>query len=149
MLITIPRPANKNRTNELVCKYCCWGLFQRQIYNCNNELTSTNIMNHHHQSELNKLHCIHVKVNLKIGVFYTLFIVASPYHDRKHVFHIVPQHRCWHQGLIGGVEKPCYRRKTPLVLDGTRTRVLADSMTIAASQLDHCATQIWFLSREY
>ena len=35
---------------------------------------------------------------------------------------------CW-------VEKPCYRRKTSLVIGGTRTRVLADSIAIAANAL--------------
>ena len=40
---------------------------------------------------------------------------------------------CW-------VEKPCYRRKTSLVVGGTRTQVLADSMAIAASALNHCTT---------
>ena len=33
---------------------------------------------------------------------------------------------CW-------VEKPCYRRKTPLVVWGTQTQALADSIAIAAS----------------
>ena len=37
------------------------------------------------------------------------------------------------------VEKPFYWRKTSLVVGGTRTQSLADSMTIAASTLDHCA----------
>ena len=37
------------------------------------------------------------------------------------------------QGLIGGVEKPYYSRKTPLGVGGTRTQVLADSMAIAGS----------------
>ena len=31
------------------------------------------------------------------------------------------------------MEKPCYRRKTPLVVGGTQTQVLADSIDIAAS----------------
>ena len=39
-----------------------------------------------------------------------------------------------------GVQKLCYKRKTPLVLGGTRTQVIADSMAIAASALNHCAT---------
>ena len=30
-------------------------------------------------------------------------------------------------GFDGGVEKPYYRRKTPLVIGGIRTRVLTDS----------------------
>ena len=38
------------------------------------------------------------------------------------------------------VQKPYRRRKTPLVVGGTRTQVLADSMTIAASALNHCVT---------
>ena len=38
-------------------------------------------------------------------------------------------------GFDWGVKKPCYRRKTSLVVGGTRTQVLADSMTIAASTL--------------
>ena len=33
------------------------------------------------------------------------------------------------------VEKPCYRRKTPLVVGGTWTQVLTDSKAIAASAL--------------
>ena len=37
---------------------------------------------------------------------------------------------CW-------VEKPCYRQKTSLVLGGTWTQVLADSMVIAVSALNH------------
>ena len=40
---------------------------------------------------------------------------------------------CW-------MGKPCYRWKTPLVLGETRTRVLADSITIAASALNHCTS---------
>ena len=44
-------------------------------------------------------------------------------------------------GFDWGVEKPYYRRKTSLVVGGTRTRVLADSMTIAATALDHCTTE--------
>ena len=40
------------------------------------------------------------------------------------------------------VEKPCYRRKTSLVVGGTWTQVLADSIAIAASGLDH---SIYFL----
>ena len=32
------------------------------------------------------------------------------------------------------------QEKNPLVVGGIRTRVLADSMPIAASALDHCAT---------
>ena len=35
---------------------------------------------------------------------------------------------------------PYYRRKTPLVIDGTRTQVLAESMAIAADALNHWAT---------
>ena len=31
------------------------------------------------------------------------------------------------------MEKPCYRRRTPLVAGGTQTQVIADSMAIAAS----------------
>ena len=71
-------------------------------------------------------------------VFYTLFIVTIQYHYRKHVFHIIP-----HSTDVGtkvwfmGVEKPYYRRKTPLVVGGTRTWVLADSMVIVAN---HCTT---------
>ena len=42
-------------------------------------------------------------------------------------------------GFDWGMEKPFYRRKTPLVVGGTRTRVLADSMTITASALDQYA----------
>ena len=38
---------------------------------------------------------------------------------------------CW-------VEKPCFRRKTPLVVGGTWTHFLADSMTIAVRALNHC-----------
>ena len=41
------------------------------------------------------------------------------------------------------MEKPCYRRKTPLVVVGTRTQVLADSIAIAASALNHCATYFY------
>ena len=37
-------------------------------------------------------------------------------------------------------EKSYHRRKTAPVIGGTRTQVLADSMTIAASVLNHCAT---------
>ena len=40
------------------------------------------------------------------------------------------------------MEKPCYRQKTPLVIGGTRTQVLADSMAIAASALNHCTKTI-------
>ena len=40
---------------------------------------------------------------------------------------------CW-------AEKPCYKRKTELVIGGTRTQVLADNMAIEASALNHCAT---------
>ena len=39
---------------------------------------------------------------------------------------------CW-------VEKSYYRRKTPLGVGGTQTQVLADSIAIAASALNHCA----------
>ena len=42
-------------------------------------------------------------------------------------------------GFDWGVE-PFYRRKTPLVIGGTPTRVLAVSMAITSSALDHCAT---------
>ena len=38
------------------------------------------------------------------------------------------------------VEKPFYRWKTPLVVGGTPTQVLADSIAIAASALHHYAT---------
>ena len=38
---------------------------------------------------------------------------------------------CW-------VEKPYYRRKTPLVVGASRTQVLVDSMAIAASELNRC-----------
>ena len=38
------------------------------------------------------------------------------------------------------VEKPYYKRKTPLVVGGTRTQVLEDSIAIAASALNHWAT---------
>ena len=41
---------------------------------------------------------------------------------------------CW-------VENPYYRRKTPLVVGETWTRVLADIIAIAASALNHCANQ--------
>ena len=44
-------------------------------------------------------------------------------------------------GFDGRVENPCYRRKTPLVVGGTWTQVLADSMVIAASALNHCTTK--------
>ena len=40
---------------------------------------------------------------------------------------------CW-------VEKPCYRRKTPLAVGGTWTQVLADRMAIAARALNQCTT---------
>ena len=39
------------------------------------------------------------------------------------------------------MEKPYYRRKTPLVVGGTQTQVLAASIAIAASALNHCATK--------
>ena len=42
--------------------------------------------------------------------------------------------------LVERVKTPYYRRKTPLVIGGTRTQVLADSMVSGASALDHCAT---------
>ena len=48
--------------------------------------------------------------------------------------------RLYRQGFDLSVKKAYYRRKTPLVESGTRTRVLADSMTIAASALNHCTT---------
>ena len=38
------------------------------------------------------------------------------------------------------VEKPYYRRKTPLVIGGTRIQVLANSMANAACVLSHCDT---------
>ena len=38
---------------------------------------------------------------------------------------------CW-------VEKPYYRRKTPLVVGEIRIQVLGDSITIAASELNRC-----------
>ena len=66
-------------------------------------------------------------------------LVVIQYHDRKHVFFIF-HHIAQMLGFTRGVEKPFYKRKTPLVVGGTRTRALADSMTIAASALDHCAT---------
>ena len=44
-------------------------------------------------------------------------------------------------GKIGWVEKPCYRWKTALmIMCGTRTQVLANSMVIA----NHCATLTYF-----
>ena len=74
------------------------------------------------------------------NVFTTLFIVVRQYHDRKHAFHIVRQMLAF--GFDCGVEKPYYKRKTPLAVGGTRTQaqVLANNMAIAASALDHCAT---------
>ena len=57
------------------------------------------------------------------------------------VYEIVQVHgsdKHWDSRLLS--EKPCYRIKTPLVVGGTRTQVLADSMAIAASVLNHCAT---------
>ena len=44
-------------------------------------------------------------------------------------------------GFHWWVEKPCYKwKKTPLVIGGTRTQVLADSMAIAVSALNHYTT---------
>ena len=37
-------------------------------------------------------------------------------------------------GVLWWVEKPCYRRITLLVVDGTRTQVIADNFAIAASE---------------
>ena len=44
-------------------------------------------------------------------------------------------------GFDRWVAKPYYRIKTPLVTGGTYTQVLASSMTIAASELNHCSTK--------
>ena len=44
-------------------------------------------------------------------------------------------------GFNWRVAKPCYRRKTLLVIGGTRTQVFADNMAIAASALNYCATK--------
>ena len=38
------------------------------------------------------------------------------------------------------MEKLYSRRKTPLVISGTQTQILAESMAIAASTLNHCPT---------
>ena len=43
--------------------------------------------------------------------------------------------------------KPCYRQKTPLVLGGTRTQDLADSIAIAARALNHCITLTFGIKR--
>ena len=46
-------------------------------------------------------------------------------------------HTPWSSDLIGDWRN-LITDKTPLVLGGTHTQVLADSMTIAASELNHC-----------
>ena len=63
--------------------------------------------------------------------FSSLFIVVIQYHDRKHVFHIVPHSTdvgVWVR--LGGVEKPFYRRKTLLVVGETGTQVLFISLSL-------------------
>ena len=52
------------------------------------------------------------------------------------------RHRCWRWDLIVEQRNFVYRRNTPLALGGTRTQVLAHSLTIAASALNHCAITI-------
>ena len=47
------------------------------------------------------------------------------------------------------MEKPDHRRKTPLVVGGTRTQVLADSMAINTSALNHCATYLIIFGTTY
>ena len=59
--------------------------------------------------------------------------MIKQYHGRKHVFYVVPHNTdfdAWvrllsEKNLITG-------EKTPLVVDGTQTQVLADSIAIAA-----------------
>ena len=67
--------------------------------------------------------------NIAIIFFYTLFIVVIQYHDRKYVFHIVPQHRCWRYGLIGGVT---------LLQEKNSTGRRWDSNPGPCRQHDHC-----------
>ena len=57
-------------------------------------------------------------------------------------------HKCWHLSSSDKVEKLCYRKDTPLVVvvAGTRTWVLADSMTIAASALTTAPTRHFYFS---
>ena len=47
------------------------------------------------------------------------------------------KHRTQRLGFDCWVEKPYYRRKTPLVIGGSRTRVIMDSIAIAASVLTY------------
>ena len=46
---------------------------------------------------------------------------------------------CWRWGFIFEWNN-LLQAKSPLVIGGTRTQVLADSMVIAASALNHCTT---------
>ena len=48
-------------------------------------------------------------------------------------------HRCWWFGTIGEWRN-LITGKALLVIGGTRTQVCADSITVAASALNHCAT---------
>ena len=43
------------------------------------------------------------------------------------------------------MEKPYYRKKTPLVIEGTQTLVLADSIANAARALNQISPAIYFL----
>ena len=57
-----------------------------------------------------------------------------------HALHIVPHAQMLVFVFDYGEKKPYYRKKTPLVVSGIWIHALANSMAIAASALNHCAT---------
>ena len=71
-----------------------------------------------------------------------MFIVVQQYHDKSMIFilyHIAQMLVFELKGIAG---KPYYGGKTPLIIGGTQSQVLADNMVIAASALNHYAS--WF-----
>ena len=68
--------------------------------------------------------------------FFWFFLRVSDSFNASLLRHMA-QMLAWHWLLSG---ENLLQKKTPLVVGETRTQVFADSMAIAASALNHCAT---------
>ena len=81
---------------------------------------------------------------LSIRIHIRIYFRSSNYCGKaislqKAWFNFVPQMLAF--GFDWRMERPFFRRKTPLAVDGTRIQVHADSMTTTASTLNHSPTQ--------